>query len=170
MADEASIYLLSFSFETPGIYCVESITKGFNEYQFYEGKQIDAWPEDILFIVDGWPKEEFLLCDLHYRLVSENVRRVFIEKDVQGVQFLPVRVVHRQTQKDLGLYWALNVIQTVEKLRWNFIQGIPLFRWGITSIYISHSLKDYLEEAGLTSGAGFVSVPHRTLNREDSAN
>jgi len=160
-------YLLSYDFETNGLYCVESDTKGFNEYRFYDGKWIEDWPEDILFIVEGEKIEDFMVCYLHYMLISERVRCALVEKDIQGVQYLPVRVVHRLTKENLGPYWALNVIPTVEKLRWNSIQGKDLFRYASTSVYISESLKNFLEQAQLTSGAGFVRIPQRLLDRED---
>jgi len=167
MTEKQSAYLLSYSFEANGLYCVESDTKGFNEYRFYDGTWIEDWPEDILFIVEGEQEEDFMLCYLHYMLISDRVRRALIEKDIQGVQFLPTRVVHRQTKVNLGPYWALNIIPTVERLRWNTIQGKDLFRYAKTSAYISESLKNYLERANISSGADFVRIAQRTLDRDD---
>ena len=155
-------YKLGYQFTTPGLYCVKEDTKDFDEYRFYKGGIIDDWPDDIYFIFDGAPEENFLNGGLHWRLVSDQVRQVFEDNDVQGVQFLPVTVIHNKTGKQLGPYWVINVVQSVKKLEWNLIKDF-LFVRRSTGLYISDSLKRKLEQAKVTSGASFRPISAKIL-------
>lgn len=163
--------MLSSSFSEEGLYYVDSDEKGFNEYRFYEGKFIEDWPEGILFVFDGAPEQDFLMDGLHWRLVSERVRQVFLKHNIPGVQFLPVKAVHKQTGKELSLgpYWVLNVYQSVNSLKdWQYVQNFDIFRRSVT-IFISRRLKQLLEEEKVTSGAGFEPMSDYVLGIKEEA-
>jgi hypothetical protein len=159
------IYMLGISFTKPGLYCVESDKQGFNEHRFYEGESIEDWPQGIVFVFDGGPKDDFLLGGLHWLLISESVRQVFIESKVKGVQYLPVKVVYILNNEEIGVYWAINVIQSVERLTWKFVDELDIFRRK-TDIFISNRLKRKLEQRKATKGAYFTRMPQKILNRE----
>lgn len=167
MPEKEFAYLLGFGFRSSGLYSVDYDLRGFNEYRFYDGKLIKDWPEGIFFTVEGEIIEDFLELILHFKLISESVRKILIEHAVQGIQYLPVKVLHRLTNEYLGPYWVINVIPTVAKLRWDTISGLDVFRFGKTSVYISERIKKVLEKAQLTSGAVFIRIPRQTLDRED---
>ena len=78
--------------------------------EFYSGELLQDWPDNIWFEFEGGPIEDFLIGGLHWRLVSENVRQVFIKSEIPGVQFLPVQVVHVTSGRTIGPYWVLNVL------------------------------------------------------------
>jgi hypothetical protein len=101
--------------------CIERDDKGFNEHRFNEGKWIEDWPQGVTFYVEGEHPEDYLLGGPFWMVVSERVRQVceeFEECKVKGVQFLPVRVVHKESGEEIGPYWAVNVVQVVEALDW----------------------------------------------------
>jgi hypothetical protein len=50
---------------------------------------------------------------------SEQVRQAFEQCSVEGVQFLPVRVVNSETREEIGPYWVSNVLRLVEALDWD---------------------------------------------------
>ncbi|WP_366946575.1 DUF1629 domain-containing protein [Roseiflexus sp.] len=72
--------------------------------------QCDPIPAECLSVlfsaVHGW------------MLVSERVRQALERCGVEGVQFLPVRVMHKATGAEIGSYSALNVVRVVEALDW----------------------------------------------------
>lgn len=102
--------------------CTEWDSQGFDQYRLYEGEWISDWPEGITFYVEGLHPEDYLFSAVNdWISVSERVRQVcedFEECKVKGVQFLPVRVVHKETGEEIGPYWVLNVVQVVEALDW----------------------------------------------------
>lgn len=98
--------------------CSERDVKQFDEYRFYKGEWIENWPEGITFYIEGKHPEDYLLGGLHWIVVSERVRQAVKNCGSKSVQFLPVRVVHRDTNKEIGPYWALNVTRVLEALDW----------------------------------------------------
>jgi len=160
------IYELGYGFSNDGLYCVKSDKKGFNEYRFYDGKWIEDWPEGIEFVFEGEPIEDFLVGDLHWRLISDEVKQLFEQEEIPGVQFLPVLVYHAQLSRYIGPYWVLNVIKSVEKLRWHYVSNLDFFRW-TTGIFISIKLKKHLEIKGIAKGTTFIPVSSKFLGIED---
>lgn len=174
------------------IICVEKDDQGVDVYQFNKGKWIEDWPEDVTFYVEGSHPEDYLVGGLQWKIVSERVRQVVKEWcDADEVQFLPVKVLHKETMEEIRLYWALNVVKVIEALdwertrwlhpekkeedehpildivkpalRWEFLEGVDLFRLkvkdDIGSLFISPRLEQYLERAGATRGIKFFPVP-----------
>jgi len=153
-----NIYLLTSNFTQPGLSCINSFTGGFNEYRLYNGELIQDWPENIKFEFEGEPLADFLTGGLHWRLVSENVRQIFIREEIPGVQFLPVQVVHVTSGRTIGPYWALNIMFDETQSNDDFSSNWYIFRRR-ASIYISERLKRILEYEGVTTGAGFEKMP-----------
>lgn len=116
----AIFYKVSMADSDPiALMAPEADTKGFDEYRFYKGEWIEDWPEGItISFTRGEHAEDFMLGGLHWLLVSERVRQVFAQHQIEGTQFLPVRVIHQKTGKEVGRYWALNVVQEIEALDW----------------------------------------------------
>lgn len=167
--------------------------KGFDEYRFYKGEWIEDWPEGItISFTRGEHAEDFMLGGFSWKLVSERVRQIFVQHQIGGVQFLPIRVIHQKTGKEVGKYWVLNVVQQVEALDWAHtlwtttdheeinryaggyilrpallweqVKNVDVFRLRIQGrcdarIFISARLKQWLEEAGATSGFAFFPIP-----------
>lgn len=106
------------------IWTGEEDMKGFNEYRFYDGKLIEDWPAGITFFVEAYlqknvVEEDYIFLVFHWHIVSERVRRVFEECRIKGVQFLPVRIIQKDTGKELGPYWAMNVYRETDALDWD---------------------------------------------------
>ncbi len=100
-----------------GMYLVSEDFRGINEYELHKGKEIVGWPEDVTFYVAGQSAEDYLLGGLQWNVFSDAFRSVFSACHAVGrVQFIPVRVIWHETGKDVGVYWALNIIEEVECL------------------------------------------------------
>jgi hypothetical protein len=99
--------------------------KGFNELKFYEGKEIEDWPDGITFFVKGQRGNDYVSIVIHWILVSEKVRETFEKYDIQGAQLLPVRLIHNKTGKEFGPYWVINVFQEVDALDWDNTVWLP---------------------------------------------
>jgi hypothetical protein len=159
------LYMLSNSFWTEGLICIQSDKKGFNEYRLYEGKWIEDWPDDVEFVVDGKQLEDFIVGGLHWRLISDRVRKVLEQENIQSVQFLPVKVFYAKSNDYIGPYWVLNIIRNVNSLRWEFVSGLDFFRRN-TDTFVSERLKHSLVQANVTRGVSFTPVPLKTLGLE----
>ncbi len=99
--------------------CVESDARGFNGGRVYEDRPIEDWPEGVTFFVTGEHAEDYLVGGLHWIVLSERVRQVFVRHKVAGTEFLPVKVVHKETGRDVGPYWVLHVFRAVDALDWD---------------------------------------------------
>jgi hypothetical protein len=155
--------------ESPGMYCIQMDDQGFDAYRFYDGKLIEDWPKDITLICVYQYEEDILLGELHWKIVSERVRKVFENLEIQGVQFLPVSVIDSNFGKKIGQYWALNVIQTSPSLKLEDIKDLDIFRLkakgGRTATFISERVKQKLESIGAIKGMYFIQVPSRIIMR-----
>ena len=117
----ATFYIISMDDSNPkGLMDVEVDSKGFDASRFNQGKWIDDWPEGITFTyARGEFAEDYLLGGSYWELVSERVRQVFERHKIYGVQFLPVKVILKNTGEEVGKYWAMNVFQEVDALDWD---------------------------------------------------
>jgi hypothetical protein len=98
---------------------VEKDTRGIDPSCFYSGRWIDDWPVGITFSYSlGEEPEDYLVAGAYWELASERVRQVFVQYQIAGVQFLPIRALYKKTGKEVGTYWALNVVREVEALDW----------------------------------------------------
>jgi|YNPBryBLVA2012_1023415.scaffolds.fasta_scaffold10690_4 hypothetical protein len=97
----------------------EEDLKGIDRWIIYQGIWIKQWPPGVTFYVEGEHPKDYLFSALHgWMLVSERVRQALERCGVAGVQFLPVRVMHKATGAEIGSYSALNVVRVVEALDW----------------------------------------------------
>jgi hypothetical protein len=162
-----NIYQLGIRFTKPGLYCVMSDTKEFNEYRFYDGKWIENWPEGVEFDVDGGPEDDIILGGLHWWLISDHMRKVLINSNITGIQFLPVKVTHAGLNEEIGPYWAINVIRNVDELTWSSIDDLDFFRRS-TGIFVSNRLKRRLEQQGANRGVSFTRMPMELIDPSGS--
>jgi hypothetical protein len=98
------------------IYAGKDDFKGFDELRFHRGKPIPDWPGGITFYVKGHRQDDYIVVGLHWMVVSERVRQVFTEYKLEGIQLLPLRIVHHETGEEMGPYYALNVFKGVDAL------------------------------------------------------
>ncbi len=102
------------------LFSQEEDLRGVDRWLVYKGARVERWPEEITFVVEGEHAEDYLFSALHgWLLISERARRVFEECAISGVQFLPVRVIRKEQQVEIGPYWVLNVLHLVEALDWD---------------------------------------------------
>lgn len=163
----AMFYAITQNFsQEPGMIKVEDDIKGFNVYRFAdEAKLIIDWPDGIVFFIEGDRIDDYWKPRLLWNVVSDKVRSVILKHNIQGVQLLPVTVVHRLTGMSYQ-YWTLNVFESVDALRRKYIQNLDIFRVRRNpDIYISSRLKENLERAGATGGFGFRPVSEHTLDK-----
>jgi len=104
---------------------------------------------------------------LHWYLVSERIRQLFINNDIVGVQFLPVKVVHKKNYKEIGTFWVINVMQSVKSLRWNLINDMDIFRRR-TDTFVSNRLRKLMIQNEANRGVGFLKMPTRLIDRKES--
>jgi hypothetical protein len=164
--NKAKIYQFGPSFgQSDEYYCISSDTKNFYEYRFYDGDIIKDWPKDVLFTCLGQFPTDLILGGLHYFLVSESIRRVLVDNNISGIQFLPVKVIFEKIHEAIGPYWVINVYREVGSLR-NYLEGGDIFRQS-TSIYVSNRTKRLLEEAGAIRGCDFRGISDKLLSSSE---
>ncbi len=183
----ALYYKLWFA-ETGGANCTKADLKGVSEYFIYRPKPVEKWPDGITFYTEGDPLEDYLFPTVvDWVIVSERVKRVLEELGAtEGVQFLSIRVVRKETGEEVPGYWVLHVWRhipaldeehtkfieprdekypqlsiAVVALRWEAIRDVDIFRLEekYVSIYVSRRVKKRLEEIGAT---GFKWIPVRS--------
>ena len=162
------IYRFGFNYLGRRLTFLDADIKGFNVYRIYDGEWINDWPAGIKFIFKGNSKDNFLEGGLHWILLSENVRIIFNQDQIEDVQFLPVQAVHKKTGFTLGTYWAINVIRAVPDLKWQYVHDLDIFRLS-TMLFFSGRLKRKIESAKVTSGATFSLIPPAYLDIEGFA-
>ena len=162
-----NVYQLFIRFSKSGLYCVKSDTKGFNEYRFYDGTWIEDWPEGVEFIVDGEPEEDLVLGGLAWWLISDRMRQVFLDNNIPGVQFLPVKVIHVGRNEEIGPYWVINVIQSVDGLTWSSVDDLDFFRRS-AGIFVTNRLKKKLEQQKANRGVSFRRMPMELIDPNGS--
>lgn len=182
----AVYYKLWFK-ETGGAICRKADLKGVSEYFIYKPEPMEEWPEGVTFYAEGEPLEDYLFPTVvDWVLISERVKQVLEELGVGGVQFLPIRVVRKETGEEVPGYYVLHVWKHIpaldeehtmyiepksEKypepiigkvaLRKEAIGNADVFRLAEfnVSIYVSRRVKGRLEEIGAT---GFKWIPVRS--------
>lgn len=182
-----AIYYKLWFAETGGAICEEADLKGISRYFIYRPEPVEEWPEGVTFYAEGSPLEDYLFPTVvDWVLISERVKQVLEGLEVEGVQFLPIRVVRKETGEEVPGYYVLHVwrhipaldeehtkfielrdgkyperIIAVVALRWEAIKDVDIFRLKEqdVSIYVSRRVKKRLEEIGAT---GFKWIPVRS--------
>jgi len=88
----------------------------FDQELFVIGQSISDWPLDATLIVEGYELTDYLFYPLSsWITVSEKVQRALMRSNLQGVQFLPLRVEH-VSGASLPGYSVLNVLEVCSAL------------------------------------------------------
>jgi hypothetical protein len=182
----ADFYELWFA-ETGGAVCRKVDLQGVSEYFIYRPEPVKEWPKGVTFYAEGEPLEDYLFPTVvDWVPISERVKQVLEELGaMEGVQFLPIRVVRKETGEEVPGYWVLHVWKhisaldeehtkfieprnekypqlsiAVVALRWAAIKDVDIFRLKEkhVSIYVSRRVKERLEEIGAT-GFKWIPVP-----------
>ncbi len=182
----ADYYKLWFE-ETEGMYCTEADLKGVSEYFIYQPEPAEEWPEGITFYATkgGEYADDYLFATGGWILISERVKQILEELGVEGVQFLPIRVVRKETGEEVPGYYVLHVWRHISALdeehtvfleprserypepiigkvalRKEAIGNADAFRLAEydVQVYVSRRVKERLEEIGAT-GFKWIPVP-----------
>lgn len=103
----------------PTLVFVSRDDKGFCALRFYDAEAIYDWPPGISFRfvkMRDSDLEDMIGGGLHWILVAERFRQILMQNSIKGVQFLPVTVIEDKTNREIGPYWAMNVIQEADAL------------------------------------------------------
>lgn len=179
------VYQVTFEEVEKALIAMKYDFQGFDDYALSEGEPINGWPINGEITVKGKNPTDYLFCPLKpWLLVSKKVRTILEEQSIQGVQFLPVNVIHKSGIEIPG-YSIINILQMVEGLdyenstwvtseKWNVeypqlnlwkialrhevVQNLDIFRIveSKTQIFISTRLKECLQKSGVL---GFKFLP-----------
>jgi len=187
MKKRAYYYYELWFAETEGAICRPVDLKGVSEYFIYDPEPVKEWPEGVTFYAEGEPLEDYLFpIGVWWVIVSERVKRALEELGAtEGVQFLPIRVIRKETGEEVPGYYVLHVWRhiaaldeehtkfieprheeypeldiAVVALRREALRGVDIFRLKERndSIYVSRRVKRRLEEMGAT-GFKWIRVP-----------
>jgi hypothetical protein len=166
--------------------CTRAELRGVSEYFVYQPEPIDEWPSDVTFYTEGEHLEDRLIpAPMNWILVSVRVKKALQKMEIEGVQFLPVRVVRQETEEEVRGYHVLHVwrqlsaldeehtVRLVPKqedcpqlgiakvaLRREVIGDVDMFRledWYIP-VYVSRRVKELLQAIKVT-GFKWIPVP-----------
>ncbi len=187
MKKRAYYYYKLWFAETEGAICTEADLKGVSKYFIYDPEPVKEWPEGVTFYAEGELFEDYLFPTVvDWVLISERVKRALEELGAtEGVQFLPIRVIRKETGEEVPGYYVLHVWRhiaaldeehtkfieprheeypeldiAVVALRREALRGVDIFRLkeSNVSIYVSRRVKRRLEEMGAT-GFKWIRVP-----------
>ncbi len=97
----------------------EEDLKGVDPWIVHSGTWIKDWPEGVTLFIEREHLEDYLFCTLpDWIVVSERARRALEQCQIDGIQFLPVRVVRKESGVEVGPYWLLHAVRLVEGLDW----------------------------------------------------
>lgn len=97
----------------------EEDLRGVDRWIVDKGTRIEAWPDGVTLFIEGEHLEDYLFSVLpDWIVVSERARRALEQCQINGIQFLPVRVVRKASGVEVGPYWLLHVVRQVEGLDW----------------------------------------------------
>lgn len=166
-------------------YCED--TKGFEQYDLKEGKFVEDWNENITFHYN--PKEgdrftDYLANDLGWFIVSEKLKDAIGKLNVNGIQYLPVKIVDLKSRAYPNEYYVVNVIEVVDAI--NLKESVydvfdfegekmySVIKYAVTKskinnkdlfklkgheipMFISEKLKNAIEERNIT-GCSFLEI------------
>jgi len=187
MKKRAHYYYELWFAETGGAICRPADLKGVSEYFIFRPEPVEEWPEGVTFYTEGEPLEDYLYpIGVWWVIVSERVKQALEELGAsEGVQFLPIRVIRKETGEDVPGYYVMHVWRhiaaldeehakfieprdekypqlsiAVVALRREALQDMDIFQLKEDpgSIYISRRVKKRLEEMEAT-GFKWIRVP-----------
>lgn len=159
------------------IFCDEDDIGSMESYDIVQGKALEKWNEAVTFYYSEQGRvSDYLNNVLDWPIVSSRIKAVFEKLQVQGGQWLPVKIKKKNSHEELNGYFVLNVCNFIDALdmeKSNYfkedplpeeltvgypvlqeekLQGVDIFRvkrckYGI---YISQRLKKALQKEKLT--------------------
>jgi len=181
-------YNLTFSEVRGGLIVYQDDFKGVNKDLLTEGAPITDWPSDAILYVKGKKPTDYLFYPLSpWFTISKKAQIALEEENIEGIQFLPIHVVHKSGIEIPG-YAIVNVLTVVaaldyehtawmtpdrervtypqlnileEALQRKKIEGFDIFRLVElkTQVYVSKYFKECLDRKNATVGFGFMPVP-----------
>lgn len=151
------------------------IKKGFFRHVITNGEKINEWP-NIEFYYSSKASElesEYLLNSWRWPIVHKKVRNEFNNRDIKGIQYLPIKLIDVVTNEENKNYVVMNILNHIEAIdmdksdytyneKYDLYSFIPhttylnkdvcsnydIFRASKRSsvIYVSQKIKDIVEE------------------------
>jgi hypothetical protein len=154
---------------------------------FYSGEPITNWSDNVTIYVEGKKSIDYIFYPMSPMLpVSKKVQQTLISANIEGIQFLPIRVENKNGCEILDyailhvvdIIPALDYVHTVwvtdekekaqypemniweEALQLNSIIGKDIFRLAEmkTEIYVSQNFVNCLKKNNATLGFEFVKI------------
>lgn len=180
-------YNVTFSDVAGGLIVYQDDFKGVNKDLLTEGTLLTYWPSDAILYVKGKNPTDYLFYPLSpWFTISKKAQIALEEANIEGMQFLPVHVMHKSGIEIPG-YAIVNVLTVVKALDYDHtswmaperehvtypqlnimeevlqrkkIEGFEIFRLVElrTQIYVSEYFKESLERKKATIGFGFMPV------------
>lgn len=128
---EIKIYQVSYSKVKQALIADSFDLKGFHDDFLLEGKYINDWPSDAIIYVTGRNPPDNLFCPLKpWFVVSKRVKNVLEENGINGVQLLPVKIVHK-SGIELPGYWILNLQDVIAGLDFERTTWLTPEKWNV---------------------------------------
>jgi hypothetical protein len=180
-------YQVTFMEVKEALIAIKYNFQGFDDDVLSEGQPIHNWPLNSEIMVKGQNPTESLFCPLKpWLLVSRKVRTTLEEYAFQGIQFLPIRVLH-QSGIEIPGYSIINILEMVEGLDYENSTWLTSEKWNVeypqldileiairkeavinkdifrikemkTQIFVSNHLKRCLKKNGAITGFKFLPV------------
>jgi hypothetical protein len=118
MKKRAYYYYKLWFAETGGAICRPADLKGVSEYFIFQPEPVREWPEGVIFYAEGEPLEDYLYpIGVWWVIVSERVKQALEDLEAtEGVQFLPIRVIRKETGEEVPGYYVLHVWRHIAAL------------------------------------------------------
>lgn len=101
------------------VVCYCNDIHGFEQYELDEGKFIQDWVSDITFYfnpLEGDRITDYLANNLGWFVVSNRFKNVLSESGIDGIQYLPVKVINSKDNTTIDNYYVANVLHVVDAL------------------------------------------------------
>ena len=104
------------------IFASESNLNKINEESFSyiiykkKGMAIESWP-NVEFYYDSREsnkESEYLLNSLRWPIVHKKVQNKFEDFNIVGIQYLPIRLIDKATEKENNNYVLMNILNSIE--------------------------------------------------------
>jgi len=83
----------------------------YEQYFIYECKNVKNWDENnTLIYSDGTVFSDYLACALGWPLISNNIKNIFEQLNINNIQYLPIKIINKITNKINTNYYVLNII------------------------------------------------------------
>ena len=169
-------------------FTTDKYKKGFFRYILSQGLEIKEWPE-IKFYYNSKESNietDYLRNTVRWLIVHKRVQKTFEDKGIEGIQYLPIKLIDSATGNINLNYVAVNILNVIEAFdldkseykhmeKYDFYTFLPhatyldlkvvknydIFRSSksTSAIYISQKIKDLIDENQWT---GFDFIRQKT--------